>query len=411
MFGRMISFALGLIAVVLVASVGSAMANALPNAELDTFPDTFPVGAPLQVPTYTSSEAPGLPEQRLACAAEPGAHLGNRHSSKSPICLNLSKDVSADGSSKHESRSPADSRSAPISPAVTNEAGDILEVEITRPGVVNKNSEGSLFTTCALAIPYIGSSYAACGYVFAYDAAKKSSKEIPMTNSSEHAEYDACGTKVNSGTGSGWHIIGKEYWNAPSWTLSGTVPTIPTTEPVKCLGTWTMLYKFTQTFSDGETLTDSIEMPFLVTLVPIPPSATWGGGNPSELSCSQLCGGDPVNTATGDHFESSTDLAISGRGPGLELTRTYSSLAAKAGESSVLGRGWAFSYGMRLSEELGSGKVTVINANGSKTQFDPGAFGYVAPHEYSRNWSKTATAPTPTRLRSGRYIRSAPPGS
>jgi RHS repeat-associated protein len=140
-----------------------------------------------------------------------------------------------------------------------------------------------------------------------------------------------------------------------------------------------MMYKFTQTFSDGEKLTDSIEVPFTVTAVPIPPSATWGGGNPTELPCSQVCGGDPVNTATGDYFEQTTDLAIGGRGPGLQMTRTYSSLAAEAGESSTLGRGWAFSYGISLSEDPGTGEAIVTNANGSQTRFDPGVSGFTAP--------------------------------
>jgi len=264
-------------------------------------------------------------------------------------------------------------------PAVSNEAGDIVEVRFAVAGVLYRNAKGNLTSPCTSTIPYIGSSYAPCAWVYAYDAARETDQEIPSTNILEQAEYDACGTKRGEATLSGLHEVGTNYWHAPTWA-GGVVATVPTNEPVACLGTWTMVNSFTQTFSDGEKLTDTLSSPFTVTAVPISPNATWGGGNPAELGCSQICSGDPVNTATGDYFDSTTDLAIPGRGPGLRLTRTYSSLAAKANESSALGRGWAFSYGMHLSLDSQKGTATITNANGSKTRFDPGTnSAFVAP--------------------------------
>ena len=112
----------------------------------------------------------------------------------------------------------------------------------------------------------------------------------------------------------------------------------------------------------------------------IPVSETRGGGNPDEVHCVQVCTGDPVDTATGDYSESTTDLAIPGRGPGLQLTRTYSSLAAMSGASSALGHGWSFNYGMSLATAPATGNVTITNANGSQTVFTPnGSGGYTAP--------------------------------
>ena len=264
---------------------------------------------------------------------------------------------------------------SPYSTAVSNEAGDIVEVQAAHPSSMYKN-EGSFYTQCFGTIPYIGSSYTPCGYVYLYDATLNSSTKVPMNNQEEDTIYDACGNLVSRGSTFGWHIVGTEYWRS-GWT-PGRFLTIPANTSTACLGNWSLTYTFSETFTDGGTLTDSLTVPFLVTAVPISPDSTWGGGNPSELPCAQSCEGDPVNTATGDYNETATDLAINGRGPGLEMTRTYSSLAAEAGESSVLGPGWAFAYGMKLSLD-GLGSATVTNGNGSKTKFDPGPSGFVAP--------------------------------
>jgi RHS repeat-associated protein len=262
-----------------------------------------------------------------------------------------------------------------VTQLVTNEAGDSIEVSDAQPGPPYLPSAG-FNKDCSEVIPYLGSKYNPCGYVTFYDAGWEST-DAPKTNIEEDAEYDACGKLVSSGKTEGWHVTGTNYTKS-GWH-AGHIEEIPASEPVACLGTWTERYVFTETFSDKETLTESIEVPF--TVAPeIPVSATWGGGNPSELSCSQVCAGDPVNTATGDYFESTTDLAIPSRGPGLEITRAYSSRAANAKVSSILGRGWSFSYGMSLSIDEGTGKATVINSNGSRTEFEPGLEGsFVAP--------------------------------
>lgn len=246
---------------------------------------------------------------------------------------------------------------------VTNEAGDSIEVSDAHP---SHPFTGPFNKDCSWMTPIKGLEYNPCGYVTFYDAGEEWTN-APETNVEEDAEYDACGTLVSSGKTEGWHVTGKSY-TASGWH-AGHIEEVPESEPAACFGTWTERYVFTETFSDKETLTDSIEVPFTVRGGFLTVSETWGGGNPSEASCTQVCAGDPVNTATGDYFDSTTDLAIGGRGPSLEMTRTYSSLSAEAGASSVLGPGWAFSYGMSLYTNA-SGKVVVANENGSQTQFE-----------------------------------------
>jgi hypothetical protein len=260
----------------------------------------------------------------------------------------------------------------------SNEAGDSLEVKATYPSAVTITESG-LLTCGATTTPYRGSDYSICGEVYAYDAQRESSK-VPMTNTSEQTVWDACGTEIGRNAAAEWHNIGTEYIQTPAWAAGG-ISEVPSTEPTACLGTWKVLYTFNQTFSDGESLSASIEGTFTVTSVAIEPSATWGGGNPTELPCSQICSQDPVNTATGDYFESVTDLSIPERGPALAITRTYSSLAAHAGIASALGGpGWSFNYGTKLKVDSMTGVVTIKNDNGSQTIFEPGSGGeYTAP--------------------------------
>ena len=105
-----------------------------------------------------------------------------------------------------------------------------------------------------------------------------------------------------------------------------------------------------------------------------------GGSNPSENSCDQGCYGDPVSTATGEYSETTTDLAIPGRGPALAFSRTYSSLAAA--QEGPFGNGWTGSYFMSLSAEE-EGVVTIRQENGSQISFEPnGRGGYLGAGAY-----------------------------
>jgi RHS repeat-associated protein len=81
--------------------------------------------------------------------------------------------------------------------------------------------------------------------------------------------------------------------------------------------------------------------------------------------------GDPVNCAIGNFYETQTDLAVGGRGVGLDLTRTYNSIAGAEGATGIFGHGWSSSFTDHVTAEEG-GKVTVYHGNGSAIPFTEG---------------------------------------
>ena len=81
------------------------------------------------------------------------------------------------------------------------------------------------------------------------------------------------------------------------------------------------------------------------------PSMTYGGGpgdaDPNWHTCNS--GTDPVNCATGDLYNSRTDLSLGGRGLPFALTRTYDAQSAATQQApGVFGYGWASSFTDRL---------------------------------------------------------------
>jgi RHS repeat-associated protein len=86
----------------------------------------------------------------------------------------------------------------------------------------------------------------------------------------------------------------------------------------------------------------------------------------------------PINAASGVFWHTFTDLTIPGRGPALELTRTYSSVFA--GRDGPLGHGWTDSYNMSLTTDATTGTVAVHQENGAQVIFTPDSVGnYSAP--------------------------------
>lgn len=97
--------------------------------------------------------------------------------------------------------------------------------------------------------------------------------------------------------------------------------------------------------------------------------------SPDELAVPNLsrpngCGAqpgaaDPVNVVQGNFWDSWSDVAVPGSGPGLALSRSYSS--SRAGEDGAFGFGWSWSYGMHLDES--SGVAAVTQENGAVVRF------------------------------------------
>jgi RHS repeat-associated protein len=88
-------------------------------------------------------------------------------------------------------------------------------------------------------------------------------------------------------------------------------------------------------------------------------------------------GSYPINCASGDFWHTFTDVSVSGRGPDLDLTRTYNSLnAAKKG---IFGYGWTSSYETNLVVN-GDGSITVTEDDGSQVTAEPnGSGGFTVP--------------------------------
>jgi RHS repeat-associated protein len=88
-----------------------------------------------------------------------------------------------------------------------------------------------------------------------------------------------------------------------------------------------------------------------------------GPGNPSRPGQPCPICGEPIVVATGDLVETQTDLAVGGRGVGLDLTRTYNSEAAAKGKKGAFGYGWSSSFSDHL-------EVVSTNEIGSPSEFD-----------------------------------------
>jgi RHS repeat-associated protein len=96
--------------------------------------------------------------------------------------------------------------------------------------------------------------------------------------------------------------------------------------------------------------------------------------------------GDPIETATGDFSESQTDISVGGLGVGLQLTRSYSALAAASASSpGIFGYGWFSSFNDRLSFEEEGAVITVERADGSTVPFTSDGKGGFDPAPWSKD--------------------------
>lgn len=109
----------------------------------------------------------------------------------------------------------------------------------------------------------------------------------------------------------------------------------------------------------------------------------WGGSNPGEPHMHGVTCGEPVDCASGNQFETQTDMTVPGRGLGLNLARTYNSQAAvKVGSPGTFGYGWSSTYTahLALSEAGGKGTATVSQGNGSTVPFELNPAGEWVPN-------------------------------
>jgi RHS repeat-associated protein len=94
---------------------------------------------------------------------------------------------------------------------------------------------------------------------------------------------------------------------------------------------------------------------------------SFGEENPSAPTLIYCVSASTVNCATGNLTETQTDLTAGGRGPGLNVTRTYNSQLAEKSEESPFGYGWTDPYSARLTKTTET--ATVHQGNGSTVVF------------------------------------------
>lgn len=114
------------------------------------------------------------------------------------------------------------------------------------------------------------------------------------------------------------------------------------------------------------------------------------GSNPAFVNCGcvQRTAGDPVNTQTGYYGDNATDLSTPGLGIALNVSRSYASaLADPSGPNKSLavngpfGWGWTYNYGLSATTDATTGKVTILQEDGSRVAFNlsGGVYSTTAP--------------------------------
>ncbi|MEO6504009.1 MAG: RHS repeat-associated core domain-containing protein [Jatrophihabitantaceae bacterium] len=263
--------------------------------------------------------------------------------------------------------------------AVTNPQGDSLSVTGVVVGsfnstywnaAVSDGFGGYYYENCSQsALGFGGTLLPFCAYVELHDSVTGGTNTT--NNTQLQAVYDACGTLVDQQSTYGWHFINTSYISS---AYLGSYPSSIPTSGV-CWGSWTVVYTFSQTFTNGQNLQESASatFPMYASLSaaiaakypqgppvggPVGPDEELGGcsgGHPVHGSAT----GNPVDTASGNFWHTFSDLAIPGRGPALNLTRTYN--ARTAGVSSRFGYGWIDSYSLSLSV---SGRIATAYCDG-----------------------------------------------
>jgi RHS repeat-associated protein len=168
---------------------------------------------------------------------------------------------------------------------------------------------------------------------------------------------------------SGFAVADKNTW----WYLIASQP-------------WSSLYYASADafYNNGQTSGSLQGTPFVDTSVPLctanqeePAYGTGVGSSSGAVNPNGCITADPVDCASGDFWQTFTDVSVPGRGPALGLTRTYNDQdGATAG---IFGYGWSSSYDQHLTFGQ-DGSVTVTLADGSQVVAEPdGSGGFTVP--------------------------------
>jgi RHS repeat-associated protein len=265
-------------------------------------------------------------------------------------------------------RTTAASAPAPLSSTATSPEGDSLTITADPIAIPTPNplffdyTNGENNMDCGWTHTLSpGDEYGACVVVTFTDAQTGSVSQSPPDNSATDTEYDGCGNVIGGSSTFDWEKLGS---SPPVLDSGGHIGGYTQTVPVdfSCEGTWRMDYTYTQKFSDGDTLTVRVSGTFTSAISSALPAYGMGNGDASvhNPSCG---GGDPVNCASGNFSETYTDVSVPGRGPNLDLTRTYNSVSSSL--PGIFGYGWSSPYDSHLAVN-NDGSVTITEQDGSQ---------------------------------------------
>lgn len=268
---------------------------------------------------------------------------------------------------------PATQPKSGAAPADTDPQGDSVQLS---EASVGSGSGGTV--TCSPPFDVSvspGSDIGGCVVVNLTDSVTGSF--APANNSLITDWFDSCGNVVHNSSTIGWHTVG--FTTLEDGTLLFDAPWIVPTSGFCFGGDWRLQFTFAETFTDGQTLSDTVSHLFPVSAPPPPPppsSASGVGSGDATVHDPTPCAGDPVNCTSGNFSEIYTDTAVPGRGPSLALTRTYNSLSAST--RGIFGYGWTSPYEAHLTTNS-DGSVTVTEADGSGVTATAVGSGYSIP--------------------------------
>jgi RHS repeat-associated protein len=181
------------------------------------------------------------------------------------------------------------------------------------------------------------------------------------------AEFDGISLSATSTSAEGvyWAIRALLGGCGTEWSGYSTEPTTPTKilrgecgateEGIGHVGVELAAGEVSEPGSVGAGGTLTVGAILLSSPWPIPPgheTEEYGPETPQSPNRPKCMLGHPVNCDTGNQVEVETDLSVGGRGPGLNVIRTYNSqLAANQSEPGPFGYGWTGSYNASLTRE------------------------------------------------------------
>src|ERR1039458_4454566 len=107
-----------------------------------------------------------------------------------------------------------------------------------------------------------------------------------------------------------------------------------------------------------------------------PPPASTTLGAPGTTTNRTMGVAEPVNTATGNYYNSPVDLTAPGKGLSFVFTRSYNSQDSYSGPMGV---GWTHSYNISLTVDTTSGVIAVKHGDGHQEYYAPLGGGKFAP--------------------------------